>query len=49
MLTLKDKGLLFYIIEHCKRIEEKYNEVLNLRLYCDAFFFITNLYIEDST
>lgn len=23
MLTLKDKGLLFYIIEHCKRIEEK--------------------------
>ena len=35
MLTLKDKGLLFYIIEHCKRIEEKIKDKSKECFYSD--------------
>ena len=35
MLELKDKGLLLYIIKHCKRVEEKTNEVTIERFYED--------------
>ena len=33
MLTLKERGLLFYIIEHCERIEEKTKKISKTNFY----------------
>ena len=35
MLTAKEKGLLLYIIDHCKRIEEKTENATSESLYLD--------------